>query len=55
LPQPIVKTSAGASQLVSLLKPFAAKMPGVFLYHPGRHQVLPKLRAFIEHVRYRGK
>jgi DNA-binding transcriptional LysR family regulator len=54
LPQPVVKTSASASQLESLLKPFAATMPGVFLYHPGRHQVLPKLRAFIEHVRYRG-
>ena len=22
-------------------------------YHPGKRQVLPKLRAFIEHVRYR--
>ena len=26
---------------------------GVFLYYPGRRQVLPKLRAFIEHVKYR--
>jgi hypothetical protein len=25
--------------------------PGVFLYHPGRHQVMPKLRAFIDHVK----
>jgi hypothetical protein len=25
--------------------------PGVFLYHPGRAQVLPKLRAFIEHIK----
>jgi DNA-binding transcriptional LysR family regulator len=54
VPRPIVKSSAAASQLEVLLKPFAAKMPGVFLYHPGRHQVLPKLRAFIEHVKYRG-
>jgi len=29
-------------------------MSGVFLYYPGRRQVLPKLRAFIEHVKYRG-
>lgn len=26
--------------------------PGVFLYYPERRQVLPKLRAFIEHVKY---
>jgi hypothetical protein len=32
---------------------FAVTTPGVFLYYPGRRQVLPKLRAFIEHVRYR--
>jgi len=25
--------------------------PGVFLYHSGLRQVLPKLRAFIDHVR----
>jgi DNA-binding transcriptional LysR family regulator len=25
--------------------------PGVFLYYPGRHQLTPKLRAFIDHVR----
>jgi hypothetical protein len=25
--------------------------PGVFLYHPGNRQILPKLRAFIDHVK----
>jgi DNA-binding transcriptional LysR family regulator len=35
--------------------PFAVTTSGVFLYHPGRRQVLPKLRAFIEHVKYRSK
>ena len=34
-----------------LLTPFAVTTPGVFLYHPGRRQVLPKLRAFIEHIK----
>jgi len=29
----------------------APMTPGVFLYHSGRRQVLPKLRAFIDHVR----
>ena len=30
---------------------FAPMTPGVFLYHPGRRQVMPKLRAFIDHVK----
>jgi hypothetical protein len=25
----------------------------MFLYHPGKRQVLPKLRAFIDHVKSR--
>jgi DNA-binding transcriptional LysR family regulator len=28
-----------------------ATTPGVFLYHPGRRQMLPKLRAFIDHLK----
>jgi hypothetical protein len=39
--------------LQALLTRFAVTTPGVFLYHPGKRQVLPKLRAFIEHVKYR--
>jgi hypothetical protein len=27
--------------------------PGVFLYFPGRRQMMPKLRAFIDHVKSR--
>jgi DNA-binding transcriptional LysR family regulator len=27
--------------------------PGVFLYYPRARQMLPKLRAFIEHIKYR--
>jgi DNA-binding transcriptional LysR family regulator len=29
-------------------------VPGVFLYYPSRHQMMPKLRAFIDHVRSAG-
>jgi hypothetical protein len=29
----------------------APSSPGVFLYFPSRAQVMPKLRAFIDHVR----
>jgi hypothetical protein len=27
--------------------------PGVFLYYPGDRQMMPKLRAFIDHVKSR--
>ena len=38
-------------RLEELLPAHAPSTPGVYLYHPGRLQVLPKLRAFIDHVR----
>jgi DNA-binding transcriptional LysR family regulator len=34
-----------------VLKLFAPETPGVFLYYPDRRQVLPKLRAFIDHLK----
>jgi DNA-binding transcriptional LysR family regulator len=54
VPAPIARAPVADGRLRTLLTPFAATLPGVFLYHPGKRQVLPKLRAFIEHVRYRG-
>ncbi len=42
-----------AGKLVHVLEPFAPMAPGVFLYYPGRHQMMPKLRAFIDHVKSR--
>jgi DNA-binding transcriptional LysR family regulator len=53
LPGPLAKTPIADGRLQALLTPFAATTPGVFLYYPDRRQVLPKLRAFIEHVKYR--
>jgi DNA-binding transcriptional LysR family regulator len=38
---------------VRVLEPFAPMAPGVFLYYPGYRQMLPKLRAFIDHVKSR--
>jgi DNA-binding transcriptional LysR family regulator len=52
VPGPLAKAPIADGRLQALLTPFAVTTPGVFLYHPGRRQVLPKLRAFIEHVRY---
>ena len=53
LPGPLVKTAIADGRLQAVLTPFAVTMPGVFLYYPAGRQVLPKLRAFIEHVKYR--
>jgi DNA-binding transcriptional LysR family regulator len=53
MPGPLVKAPIADGRLQALLTPFAVTIPGVFLYHPGRRQVLPKLRAFIEHVKNR--
>jgi hypothetical protein len=36
-----------------VLSDLALTTPVVFLYDPGKRQVLPKLRAFIDHVKTR--
>src|SRR6478736_5631392 len=53
VPGPLTTAPIADGRLQALLARFAVTAPGVFLYHPGRRQVLPKLRAFIEHVKYR--
>jgi DNA-binding transcriptional LysR family regulator len=52
VPAPLAAAPVSAGQLQALLQRFAVTTPGVFLYHAGRRQVLPKLRAFIEHVKH---
>ena len=51
LPEPVAARHLAEGRLVELLPALAPSTSGVFLYHPGRLQVLPKLRAFIDHVR----
>lgn len=53
LPEPMVAEGLRTGKLVEVLKPLAPVIPGVFLYYPGRRQVMPKLRAFIDHVKSR--
>ncbi len=53
VPEPLAATAAKAGRLVAVLDRFAPTVPGVFLYFPSRRQMLPKLRAFIDHVRSR--
>ena len=53
LPEPIAAALLRTEKLVQVLERFAPMTPGMFLYHPGRRQMTPKLRAFIDHVKYR--
>jgi DNA-binding transcriptional LysR family regulator len=50
VPEPIAAELVRAGKLVQVLARFAPMLPGVFLYYPSRHQMMPKLRAFIDHV-----
>jgi len=52
VPEPLARAEIEDGQLSVVLAEFAAETPGVFLYHLGKRQVLPKLRAFIEHVKF---
>jgi DNA-binding transcriptional LysR family regulator len=51
LPAPIAAASVKAGKLIRVLEPFAPMAPGMFLYYPSRHQMMPKLRAFVDHVK----
>jgi DNA-binding transcriptional LysR family regulator len=51
VPEPIAAESLRTGKLVRVLEQFAPTTPGMFLYYPGRRQIMPKLRAFIDHVK----
>ncbi|WP_158936231.1 LysR family transcriptional regulator [Burkholderia sp. S171] len=51
LPEPMAAEGLRAGKLLHVLEPFAPVVPGVFLYYPSRRQIMPKLRAFIDHVK----
>ncbi len=53
VPGPIAASAVKMGKLVRVLEPFASLAPGVFLYYPGHRQMMPKLRAFIDHVKSR--
>ena len=55
VPGPIAAAAVKAGKLVSVLERFEPMAPGVFLYYPSRHQMMPKLRAFIDHVKSRSR
>jgi DNA-binding transcriptional LysR family regulator len=45
-----IKDKVKAGKLEIVLKSYAATSDGFYLYYPKRSQVLPKLRAFIDHL-----
>jgi DNA-binding transcriptional LysR family regulator len=49
--EPLVITELTNGTLETVLAPLATASPGLFLHYPGHAQVLPKLRAFIDHVK----
>lgn len=51
IPRPVAEASIAQGKLEPVLDTLAATTPGVFLYHPGKRQILPKLRAFIDHLK----
>jgi DNA-binding transcriptional LysR family regulator len=50
-PGPLIRAPIADGKLESVLDDLAIMTPGVFLYHPGKRQMLPKLRAFIDHIK----
>jgi len=53
VPGPVAAEAVTAGKLEEVLQPFAPMTPGVFLYYPSRRQMMPKLRAFVDHVKSR--
>ncbi|WP_206956793.1 LysR family transcriptional regulator [Trinickia acidisoli] len=53
LPEPMVAEGLRTGKLAHVLEAYAPMVQGVFLYYPSRRQMMPKLRAFIDHVKRR--
>src|SRR5436305_1441250 len=53
VPGPMASAAVEAGNLLPLLEWFASMSPGVFLYYPGHREIMPKPRAFIDHVKSR--
>ena len=53
VPAPLATGAIATGKLVRVLEKCSPMTPGVFLYYPGHRQIMPKLRAFIDHVKGR--
>ena len=50
-PGPLTWGPIRDGQLEAVLDGLTPETPGIFLYYPEKHQVLPKLRVFIDHIK----
>jgi DNA-binding transcriptional LysR family regulator len=50
LPAPLVASHIAAGRLIRLMDDWSRPLPGVFLYHPSRHQTPMPLQVFIRFV-----
>ncbi|WP_028202450.1 LysR family transcriptional regulator [Paraburkholderia nodosa] len=53
VPEPLAAAGLRSGELTEVLEAYAPVRPGVFLCYPDRRQVMPKLRAFIDHMKSR--
>lgn len=51
LPLLVAQDALAAGKVVRVLKAHEPAAPGLYLYYPSRHQMMPKLRAFVDHVK----
>jgi DNA-binding transcriptional LysR family regulator len=51
MPAPVAAKHIRSGELEEVLAGYASSSTGLFLYFPSRNQIMPKLRAFIDHVR----
>ena len=49
--EPVIADELRRGSLRLVLEPYAAAVPGFFLYFPSRAQVSPALRAFVDTAR----
>jgi DNA-binding transcriptional LysR family regulator len=49
--EPVIADDVRADRLRIVLEPYAASVPGFFLFFPSRAQVSPAFRAFVDVVR----
>jgi DNA-binding transcriptional LysR family regulator len=49
--EPLVEALVAERRLETVLEAFMPQTPGIFIYYPSRSQAMPKLRAFIDHIR----
>ena len=53
VPNPIAVDALEKGMLAEVLPDYAPMAPGMFLYYPSGRQMMPKLRAFIDHLKRR--